>query len=305
MKRTSKQFKISKDDIIEVETIVCKLANVRVTIKYDEALIAKMGSDCKVNVLVGNKGSLDFVSTETRSGYFRYIPGSTTLVATFSGTVDGNSESNNILTKTDVAPGNHYIITYTLKGITGNIPDIEGGINPGINVDSAIKTVNLTIDISSSDDYIDDTDRPGENGGDDPEPNPSTPTVSVDEPLNINNKNVVKDGDQVIIRASSNSNNGFTEFKVRIVSEILDPATLQSVGLASVLDLINPGEFEEKLNDLGFPTKDNVKGKKSFQADISPFIGMLSILGPGEHGFELTVSDANGKTVKTLTLVIE
>jgi len=304
----SEEFSIKADDITEINTIVCKLANVRVTIKYEDALKAKMGPDCKVNVLVGNSGSLDFTANETRSGYFRYVPESTTLVASFSGTVDGSFEVNNFLTKTDVAPGNHYIITYTLKGITGNVPDLTGGANPIVGVDSSITVKDLTVDVTPDDNYLEDDLRPSE-GDDEPGPGPgpvgNAPAVNVDAPLDIHSDNVVKDGDKVIIRATSEAEGGFTGFTVTIDSKILSPDVLEGVGLTDKLDLINPGQYNEKLNGLGFPTGNDVKGKKEFYADISQFIPMMGVLGAGKHNFILTVSDGNGTTIETLTLVIE
>ena len=50
----------------------------------------------------------------------------------------------------------------------------------------------------------------------------------------------------------------------------------------------------------------DVKGRTDkIEIKITGFMGMLTMLGPGSHDFVITVGDANGQVVKTLTLVIE
>ncbi|MDE6558838.1 MAG: hypothetical protein K2K29_03010, partial [Muribaculaceae bacterium] len=58
--------------------------------------------------------------------------------------------------------------------------------------------------------------------------------------------------------------------------------------------------LESPLTGLGLPV--NVGGKQSVSFDITGFMPMLGILGEGNHEFKLTVTDANGTTVKTLKL---
>ena len=86
----SKSFSVEKNQVSEVGTVECRLANVRVSIIFDDMLAKKCDDDVKVNVLVGDNASLDYTLTETRSGYFEYIEGSSTLIATFTGTVQNN-----------------------------------------------------------------------------------------------------------------------------------------------------------------------------------------------------------------------
>ena len=142
----SQSFSVEANKITEVDTVVCKLSNVKVSVKYDSKLLAQMGDDCKVNVKIGQVGELNFEKSETRSGYFKYVDGSTTMIATFSGTVQGAMEEN-FRTYVDVAPGKHYIITYTLHSPGGNVPDVAGDITTGVNVDSYVTTENLTINV--------------------------------------------------------------------------------------------------------------------------------------------------------------
>ncbi len=146
-------------------------------------------------------------------------------------------------------------------------------------------------------------DDPG--NGDDPgtgdDPVNEGPTITpTSEGLVLNQVLDVTDGSEVKFNVSSET--GITEFKINIDSTTLTPDELESVGLQADLDLINPGELEESLNNLGFPTGDDVKGQTSIDFDITKFIPLLNMLGSGEHTFTLTVSDANGTTTAKIIL---
>lgn len=316
----SQTFSIKENEITEVTTVVCKLANVRVTIKYDEKLKAQMADNCKVQVVVGEKGLLEFTKEETRSGYFKYIDGSASMVATFSGTVQDNYEEN-FRTYVDVAPGNHYIITYTLHSPGGEVPDVAGQINFGMTVDASVTSVNMTINADMEDDILDDDDRPQEGEPDDPvDPDPGTdpdpevklPTVEAVAPITFDAPNVVTTDSEVVINVQSHHEAGITDFKVTINSEMIGGLLEAQLGTTE-LDFINPANdavrsFINELNILG--TGGNDCGYPAGRTDVIPvnvsgFMSMLGALGAGSHDFVVTIGDANGTTVKTLTLVIE
>lgn len=302
----SQDFTITAGNITEVKTIICKLANVRVSIIYDDELKAVMGDDCSVNVVVGEKGSLDFSRDETRSGYFAYVPGSSTLVATFTGTVDGAHEEN-CRPYVDVVPGSHYKITYSLHSSNIDVPNPEGKLFPGLIIDATVTRVDLTVDVDIPDDLLDDDDRPHEGGGDTPNPpTPPTPDKQAPEltPDALFASQQVVDANSIVkFAASSSAEGGFKEFTVVIKSDVLTPSELESVGLTDKLDLVNPGQFEQTLVNFGFPV--NVGGMKNAEFDLSQFMELLVVLGPARHDFVLHVADANGSTDKTLTLVIK
>lgn len=298
-------FSIRKDEITEVATIECKLMNVRVTILFDDALKAQMGTDCKVNVVMGSEGMLDFtVADESRSGYFAYVEESNTMVATFSGTVNGAMETSQKL-YTDVAPGNHYRITYRLH-TPGPDPNAQGTFHPGVVVDAYVEVVEQHHNVDPDDpSRPDDGDRPHD--GDDPQnPDEKAPVltaiingaeVSWDALHDVNPKSTVK--------VNITSETGITGFKVIINSEALTPEELEGFGLSQTLDLVNPGACRDGLVSLQLPIEDEVKGKgvdKPLVFDISRFMAMLVTFGEMEHDFVLEVTDANGTTTKTLKL---
>ena len=100
------------------------------------------------------------------------------------------------------------------------------------------------------------------------------------------------------------SQTGIVGFSVDINSTTLTPEELQGLGLSTHMDLVNPGSFEGPLTNLGFPTGSAVAGKKSLTFDISSFMPMLTVLGPGNSDFKLTVIDASGSGSKTIQLYV-
>ena len=86
------------------------------------------------------------------------------------------------------------------------------------------------------------------------------------------------------------------DFKVKIISEALNADQLTSVGLADEFSLVNDTQFFESLGGLGFPVGDAVYGKSELSLSISNFLSVLAMLGPGEHDFEMSVTDMEGNT---------
>lgn len=307
----SQKFSIKENDVTYVDPVVCKLANVKVSVRFDAKLTSQMADDCTVTVETGTGATLQFAKNETRSGYFRYVAGegSHTLVATFHGTVEGNIEEN-FRTYTDVAPGNHYIITYTLKTPSSGTPDNTGTVTPGLFVDASVEVEDMNINVDVEDETIPDTDRPqqGEPGpgpGPGPEPTGNPPTVvamingSTDyaSPVEVTGEAI-----SVTVKVDSEADSGLSAFTVEIVSTTLSDEVLGDVGLAKNLDLVNPGAFDAALTGIGFPTY--VGGMKDVPLfDISTLVPLLKSLGAGDHKFILTVTDANGSTVKTLHFI--
>lgn len=121
-----KTFKINKDKITEIGTVTCSFASLKVSVRFGDDLRKVMGDDVKVRVVANDEGELVFTPSETRSGYFEVVEGSTTLAAYFTGTVNGVVEDITS-TYTEVKAGTHYILNYTLR--TNPLePDPETGM---------------------------------------------------------------------------------------------------------------------------------------------------------------------------------
>ncbi|MDE5795205.1 MAG: DUF4493 domain-containing protein [Muribaculaceae bacterium] len=289
----------------DVDPIVAKLANIRVTIVFHPSLISAMSADSKVEVKVGNQGVLTFTPTESRSAYFKYVKNSSTLAATFTGIVDG---ADVVETKTEdnVAPGNHYRITFRMHGIEDDVP---GTVQAAVTVDTTVEKVDMnhTFD-GEKEEYFEDDMRPNQGGEDDPTPvEPTAPQITSAKPteaglipVNLEAVNEVTENTYCVLNVVSTAENGIEAFDVIIESEKLNADELSNVGLSDKLDLVNPGSLEEPLTNLGLPV--NVGGKKSVSFNITGFMPLLGVLGEGTHNFILTVKDANGETTATLKL---
>ena len=138
----SKQFSVVANDIVVVDPIECTLRNVKVSIAYTDELRSRM-SDVQVTVTVADTETLVFSGTETRSGYFKYVEGNKTIVAEFSGKIDGTPVTSYKVLTNAVAPGYHHTITFSLKD-SPNPPDEYGTIGTtGVSLDATVDRVDL------------------------------------------------------------------------------------------------------------------------------------------------------------------
>jgi hypothetical protein len=311
----SKEFEIEGGKIVDLGVVTCKFSSIKVTVNFTDALKEQMGTDCKVSVVANDEGELEFTTSETRSGYFEALEGSTTLVATFTGTVKGNEE-NVYRIYDNVEAGQHYIITFSLKDENPTPPQPSGSVevgNEGINVDVSYTEENLTGSISADDDILDSSDRPGqetpeEGGEDNSETDDNTESSSAaatfySEYMSLTSANTVSELSALIGKDPKNPDHSMTveiscpkgieNLVVKIISDGLTPEVLTGVGLTDEFDLAYPGSYEVGLNGLGFPTGNDVIGKTAVTFDITQFISLLGIY-PGQNTFRLTVTDSTG-----------
>lgn len=313
----SQAFTITAGSVTEVEKVVCKLSNIRVSVTFSEKLIKAFDNPSEVTVKITSEGnnSLVFTPAETRSGYFEALQNLETLRIDFSASIMGHNET---FTKTvdNVAKGQHRKISFGLTG-NDNVPPEELGtiINDGqgITVDTeVVEDAPIETDYPWYEDNTDNTGRPGDEDFDDdnPGPGPEDPDDPSIDPMkaitfetdgidsNFNNVNDAtqypEDGSKpaaVIIK----SLNGLSNLKVEIISQSLNAEMLQGVGLDASFDLAYPGPLADALsNSFHFPIEDEVIGQNTVTFNIAPFVPLLNIY-PGElHVFKLTVKDQKG-----------
>lgn len=305
-KGTSDKFNIVKNQLTNAGTVTCKLSNIKVSIRFSDDLKKIMEDDCKVTVIANDEGRLEFGPEETRSGYFQALEGSSTLIATFSGTIRGNYEEIRKV-YTDVEAGQHRIITYSIKGGDPTIPDEEGGIDisEGITIDMSTIDESIEGNVAPGEDVIE-GDRPGQEEPEEPEipDTPDNPDDPKDEffdfetAISLDKVNEAVEGNDysVVIK----SVNPLTNLKVKIESGYLTEDFLDTVGLVTEFDLANlPADLEQKLGDpegFNFPVGDNVRGQKEVTFNLTPFIPLLNLsTTPNDiHKFHLTVVDDKG-----------
>lgn len=169
---------IAENSTTEVEKVVCRLSNIKVSIAIAEDLRKLMANDCKVLVIANDEGELEFTLDDIdngKAGYFEYTNSSKTLVATLTGTVDGKQLSLQAIYN-DLEPGQHRIIYYSLKPV-----DPEGPDKPGTDPDNP--GTDPGTDPDDPDNPGTDPDNPDNPGTDPDNPdNPDNPGTDPDEP---------------------------------------------------------------------------------------------------------------------------
>lgn len=273
----SAEFEIKNGEITSVGNIVCRFASLRVSVKFSDNLIAAAGSDLQVEVVAGESGSLIFTTAESRSGYFEVVDGSTTLAAYFKGTVKGYYEDLHKV-YTDVKPGQHRIITFTLKGEVID-PSIESGVidvTNGINISAVMSQDALDGNIDISEDATN-PDRPGQEDFKDSfamNYAPADGSVSVKTPEELTS---------LILNVNTDNTDAATEF-----------AAINGV------DLLNPGAASSAL------AKYDITVSQSRSATY--IIGLSGLVAAakeyeGNHSFDLTAVNASGASVNTTVAV--
>lgn len=309
-----KSFTITADQITEIGVVTCYLSNIKVSIRFDKSLTDLLTKDdAKVTVVANDQGRLEYTPEETRAGYFEALPGSSTLVAEFTGTINRNFETlRHVLT--DVQAGQHRIITFKVEGPSPR-PDETGGIaiGDGLYLNIEVIDVNLRYTINLEEDNIPD-DRP--NGSEDPGPGPGpSPGPGPDDPVTPTDEITITsetlDFDKVnspeVETAVVNitAKNGIEHFLVKIESSNTDFLSSVSELMPTSFDLAYPGDNEEKFASINFPVGNQVIGATSLVFDISQFVPLLAAF-PGTHTFTLTITDAKSLSlIKSLTFVAE
>lgn len=306
-KGQSEEFDIEAYQITSfISPIECALMNIKATIAFDETLLAAMSPDSYVEVKVGDNPGLNFTTAEATSGkagYFKHT-NENTLVATFHGTVNG-SEIVESKSYEGIDKGRWYKLTFKLHQNSGGDP--TGGASGEIVVDASVTTEDVNADVTLEDDEpLDDSDRPNWGGGEDP--NPPTPGdeapvfEEVSDGLVFDQIMRVTSESTVEFKVTSSSDAGITVFTCDIDSPFLNDDILGEAGLTTHLDLCNLNDDQVGLlSTFGFPC--NVGGQKEVIFKMTPLVmGMLNQGNDDVHQFKVTVSDANGTTVKTLKL---
>lgn len=312
----SQDFEIKADSVTNIDELKCFLRSIMVTVEYDDDLKEILGDDVVSKVTVGD-GSLDFVKGESRAGYFQATNSTSNMIDTeFTGTVDG-AQVNYAEKFSGVKAGEHRIIRYSVKKINNENNGTGGTAEFTITIDATCTVVNDTIEIDpGSEDII--PDFPSNGGDEDNSDNNNSEDNNSEKPSIVGNSyevdgqgfDISKDvldipsGVSTIVKVDINAPKGISHVKVEIISDVLTPEELESVGLTDKFDLAEPGEYETALSRLGFPVKDEVIGQTYLLFDITQFTGLLANLDAGEHNFKITVVDSEGNE-KTETLKLK
>lgn len=293
---------IKENEIVDVPAITCKLANMMFSVEYDEEFKSKMSEDVVTTITVGDN-SLEIPGSETRKAYLVAPGGETTsITVTLKGTIDG--EAIDYSERFDVKTGVHNVIKYDFVPVSDGTGD-GSTLKVAINVDSSLTGSDEVIGVNPGeepgiDDFPEDGgEEPGDGDGEGDQNMPTIVGANFNgSPFDIEN-DVLNITGAATLKVEINAPNGIAHLYVDIQSETLD---VTEVGLSNSFDLAYPGDLQEGLNGLGFPTGGEVIGKESTVFDISTFTVLLLTFS-GDHNFVIHVVDQqNLEVTKVLKL---
>ena len=277
-------FEIRQDEITEIGEVKCTLHNVKVTVKYEDKLMALLGDDVKVTVKVGEE-KLEYTKDETKSGFFHGKAENNVVDVVFQGSVEGEPVS---ITRSyaEIALGTELIVTYKYKeSVTGIDPGTGGSFHaPGISVDEKLIAVNETGAVLPEEDEILDFGKPAIEGD----------GFDLSQPVtNLNQKVVV----------NLMAPDGIAHVKVEIASENETFAGVIQEMFGGPFDLAYPGTLEETLKGLKLPVSEQVINQQLVKFDVTEFMPLLKGEFAGIHRFIIEVVDNNNSSIKaTLTV---
>ena len=313
---STEQFTIKENELTEVSALTCRLANVMISVEYDEELRKLMGEDVVTTVKIGDN-SLDIPSSETRKAYLIAPASAGSMDITLKGTIDGESVTE-VKRVENVQAGQYNIIKYVLSPVDDGNNSMGGNLNIAINIDSSMTSSDETVGVNPGeepgiDDFpTDGGEEPGDgdgDGGDESGSEQNMPTI-VGTDFNGKTFDISKDvltvtkGQSVSLSVTLLAPNKMAHVYVTIDSETLTEDVLVGVNLAKNFDLAEPGDLEAGLKGLGFPTGTDVIGKEEIPFDITQFTSLLGIYGAANHNFIIRVVDQQGLEV-TETLKIK
>lgn len=309
---STEQFTIKENELTEVSALTCRLANVMISVEYDEELRKLMGEDVVTTVKIGDN-SLDIPSSETRKAYLIAPASAGSMDITLKGTIDGESVTE-VARKDNVQAGQYHIIKNVLSLVNDGNNSMGGNLNIAINIDSSMTSSDETVGVNPGeepgiDDFpTDGGEEPGDgdgDGGDESGSDQNMPTIEGTSfnkvPFDIDNDRLTISG-AAELQVTIGAPNGIANLFVEIISETLD---VSEVGLPKSFDLAYPGENSDALSGLGFPVGDKVIGQTEVPFDISNFTILLPTF-KGNHDFKIRVVDSKGlEETKTLKLKVE
>lgn len=315
---STEQFTIKENELTEVSALTCRLANVMISVEYDEELRKLMGEDVVTTVTIKEKTkdmikeySLDIPSSETRKAYLIAPASAGSMDITLKGTIDGESVTE-VKRVENVQAGQYNIIKYVLSPVDDGNNSVGGNLNIAINIDSSMTSSDETVGVNPGeepgiDDFpTDGGEEPGDGDGDSDGDGEGGITSDInitgkklgDSSFDIDQTQTITGDTTLIVGIEAPA--GIQNLKVTISS---DNGDFGSIGASfGTFDLANPGDKESMIAELGLPYGTAVKDKTELDFDISTFTSLL-IPFDGTHTFNIVVTDNQGKT-ESKSLVI-
>lgn len=284
-----KEVVITRKQTTTVSDIVCKLANIKVTVNYAADIIEQLDADYTTMTVALEGSGLTFDFDETRAGYFEALAQENTLELTFNCRY---KDSDKDIIMTNKIEGVKAAQWRKINVVIQHASD--GTATIGIVCDTWTYDEEVTFDTSvylMEEILVDDTDLPEIiwEGHDLSQPFELTDDMFDAEgnfTSSINIDITAKSAIQSIVVKASSDNADFTTAYAEVMP-------LEE-------DLCNPTTSATILKMMGYPT--DVKGATTAHIKFAAQTDLLKSY-EGTHSYEITVTDANGgKSVATLTI---
>ena len=284
-----KEVVITRKQTTTVSDIVCKLANIKVTVAYSADILEQLDTDYStMNVALGDS-ALTYVIDETRAGYFKAVEAENTLDLTFTCRYK-NSEKDIIMTNKieHVKAAQWRKINVVIQHAS------DGTATIGIVCDTWTYDEEVTFDTSvmlMEEVLVDDTDLPEIvwEGHD------------LAETFELTDEMFDADGNFTSsINIDITAKSAIQSIVVKASSDNADFTTAYSEIMPLEADICSGDVSNAILKMMGYPT--DAKGATSTRIKFASQADMLKSY-EGTHSFEITVTDANGgKSVATLSI---
>lgn len=283
-----KEVVITRKQTTEVKDLVCKLANIKVTVGYSADLAEQLDQDY-TKMTVELDGALEYAFSETRAGYFAPVAQENTLKLTFNCRYKGETKD---ITMTNEIKGVKAAQWRKINVVVQHAAD--GTASIGIVCDTWTYDEEITFDTSVSlmEEIIpDDTDAPVIvwEGHD------------LAEAFELTDDMFDAEGNFTSsINLDVTAKSAIKSLVVKVSSDNADFTTAYSEIMALEEDLCAPTASNTILKMMGYPTdaKDATTTRLKFalQAELLKSY-------EGTHSYEITVTDVNGaSTTATLTV---
>ena len=302
-----KDVEILKDVTSEVE-VICKMQNSTITVNYD-AEFGEVFSSWEIVVSDGSETTLSFTNNSTNSVYWYFGAGGVKeLTVNFRGTtLEGSTIATRYVLTKDQATESYDDDSENFCGgdaIKINVKpteSTEGSVTSvTINADVTFSETNASVDVDVVDVpiFTPDTDT------DDPDtPDAGDEAITLTLPADIAFPLFGADdvdaslGDTHIAATA-----GLKSIKVSIettseemTSSLGDLKTQYGVDFIGGAEIVGNQSVVQLFSDLGQTLSVPAEGDKEYTFPIGNFFSFLSLL-QGEHIFNLTVTDMDGKT---------
>ena len=283
------EFSVVRKQTTEVNNLVCKLRNIKVTVAYDALLKDQLDSDKTTMTVALKNSSLTFAMLETRAGFFMPVEESNTLDLTLNCRYKGQ-DKDIIMTNAikDVKAAQWRKINVVIQHAS------DGTATIGIVCDTWTYDEEITFDTSLSlmEEVIpDDTDMPEIvwEGHD------------LSQPFELTDDMFDADGSfKSSINIDITSKSAISSIVVKACSDNADFTTAYSQIMPVEEDLCNPTTSAAILKMMGYPT--DAKGKTTTRIKFASQIDMLKSY-EGTHSYEIKVTDVNGRVTTAILSV--